>query len=89
MGIEAVLEQLVCEHAVKRGWKHRKLAWPGRRNAPDHFFGKKWVGHFLVEFKQPGERPRPGQEREIAFLRECGVTVHVIDNLVDGYGLFD
>lgn len=89
MGIEARLEELTCDRAKARGWEHRKLGWIGRRNAPDHFFGKPGVGAFLVEFKQPGEEPRPAQWREIEYLRSCGLVVHVIDNLRDAYALFD
>lgn len=86
--IESVMEQLLFERATKSGWLHRKLKWIGRRNAPDRFFAKDGRV-MLVELKQPGEAPRPGQEREIAILRAAGVVVHVIDNLRDGYALFD
>ena len=87
--VEAALEELTCDRAKERGWKHRKLGWIGRRGAPDHFFGKADTGAFLVEFKAPGEEPKAHQWREIKFLRSCGWTVHVIDNLVDAYALFD
>lgn len=89
MGIEARLEELTCDRAKALGWEHRKLGWIGRRNAPDHFFGKQGVGSFLIEFKQPGEKPRKAQRKEIEFLRACGLEVHVIDNLKDAYELFE
>jgi hypothetical protein len=89
MGVEAVLEELACDRAKERGWKHRKVGWVGRRNAPDQFFGKAGVGSFFVEFKKPGEQPTVTQWREIRFLRDCGLTVHVIDSLEAAYALFD
>jgi hypothetical protein len=89
MGVEAVLEELTCDRAKERGWKHRKVSWVGRRGAPDHFFGKAGVGAFFVEFKKPKEQPTPIQRREIEFMRQCGLTVHVINSLEAAYALFD
>lgn len=88
MGIEARLEELTCDRAKARGYKHRKMGWIGRRGAPDHFFGKPGRA-FLVEFKEPGEEPTEQQWKEINFLRACGWEVHVIDNLRAAYALFD
>lgn len=89
MSIEATLEELTCDRAKAAGWKHRRLRWIGRRAAPDHVFAKPGVGFFMVEFKRPGKEPTTTQWREITMLRESGVTVHVIDNLVAAYKLFD
>lgn len=87
-GMEAPLEGLAIDRAAARGWFYRKLSWIGRRNAPDRFFAKN--GRVvLVEFKSPGEKPRPGQVKEIAALRAAGLDVRVIDNLRDAYALFD
>lgn len=77
--IEAASEELACEMAEEAGWFVRKLQWVGRRNAPDRFFAKG--GRVvLIEFKAPGEKPRPGQDREIDRLRAAGVEVYVCDN---------
>lgn len=46
--------------------------------APEH---QETVGAYFrfVEFKRPGEKPRPGQERAHARLRAMGFAVDVID----------
>lgn len=88
MGLEATIERMANERAVRNGWIHRKLKWIGRRNAPDDFYAK--AGRIvIVEYKSPDESPRIGQSREINELRDAGVEVHVIDRLKDAYALFD
>lgn len=87
-GFEHTLEELAVERAKARGWLYRKLQWIGRRHAPDRFFAKNGRAVF-VEFKSPGEKPRPGQAKEIAALRAAGLDVRVIDNLRDAYALFE
>lgn len=84
--LESYIETKVCEWARKNGWLVRKLQWIGREGAPDRFFAK--VGRIiLVEFKRPGEKPRPSQDREIKRLREAGVEVAVVDDIDDGISL--
>lgn len=59
------------------GGEVRKLAWVGRRHAPDRlalFPGR----HPLVELKRPGETPRQGQLREHERLRAAGFEVYVL-----------
>lgn len=82
--LESYIERETCRAAEANGWIIRKLQWVGRRAAPDRFFAKD--GRVvLVEFKRPGEKPRPDQVREIRKLRDAGVEVRVIDNLEDGH----
>lgn len=64
------------------GYDVRKCAWEGRRGAPDRFVLTPW-GHYWVEFKAPGEKLCPHQEREIARMRAAGCKVYVIDHDVD------
>ena len=52
----------------------RKVAWIGRRGAPDRL-----IGYVFVEFKAPGLKPKAHQEREIARLRKY-FRVEVIDS---------
>lgn len=85
---EHVIETKAKKFARANGWRFvRKVRWIGRRAAPDDLFVKKGR-HVWVEFKRPGEKPRPGQDREIARMRKAGMEVHVIDNLDDAYELF-
>lgn len=77
--IESSLEEYVCELAEADGWVVRKLKWIGRRNGMDRFFLKN--GRIvLVEFKRPGEEPRPGQAREIELFKQNGAEVYAVDN---------
>lgn len=84
--LESQVEYTVCEEAKKYGFQVRKVCWFGGRNAPDRLFMKPGRG-FFVEFKRPGEQPRPGQVREIERMRAAGFEVHVIDNVADGVAL--
>lgn len=73
------MEDWACDEAEKAGWLVRKLAWKGRRNAPDRFFAKD--GRVvLIEFKRPSGAARVTQEREIEALRSAGVEVYLADN---------
>lgn len=77
MTIEADIEDYFCRELVKAGGEVRKVQWTGRRHAPDrramHIRLCAWV-----EFKRPGAKPRPGQEREITRMRTMGETVFVV-----------
>lgn len=76
---ESSLEQYACDLAEKDGWIVRKLRWIGRRNGMDRFFLKN--GRIvLIEFKRPGEEPRPGQAREIELFKQNGAEVYAVDN---------
>lgn len=77
MQVENYVVDEVVRRAKAAGWLARPLQWRGRRNAPDYFFAR--AGRVvLIEFKSPGETPRPGQEKEIARLRDAGVEVHAV-----------
>lgn len=83
MRIEDYIETTVVKAAEKDGWLVRKLQWVSKRGAPDRFFAK--AGRVvLIEFKSPGEAPRPDQEAEIRKLRRQGVEVHIVDTVSGG-----
>jgi hypothetical protein len=90
-GPESKIETVVTRYAQKCGFMVRKYMTPGHRNAPDRIFfiqgnpGKV----FFIEFKAPGETPRPGQLREFKKLREFGFEVHVVDNTEEGRAIID
>jgi hypothetical protein len=84
--IEAMVEKTVCNQAEMTGWYVRKVEWPGRRGAPDRLFAR--AGElFFVEFKRPGARPEPHQDREHGRMRAAGIAVHVVDNVPAGLKL--
>jgi len=81
--LESYVENKVCEWAKKNGWLVRKLQWIGREGAPDRLFLKNGC-FLLIEFKQPGKKPRPSQRAEIKRLRQYGAKVAVVDNVEAG-----
>jgi len=84
---ESKVEKTVMDHAKKNGWVVRKLAWIGRRNAPDRFFAKGGV-IILVEFKKPGGDATEKQSNEHKTLRAAGVHVIVINDIEVGREIF-
>lgn len=87
--LESYIENQGNKSAKRNGWSHRKVRWIGRRAAPDRLYMKPGTGFFFVEYKRPGEKPRPDQAREIELIRSCGITVYVIDNVADAIELFE
>jgi hypothetical protein len=78
---ESRIESALVRGAKRHGAEVRKLAWPGRRHAPDRvvFWG---AGRFdFVELKAPGKTARDGQVREHKRLRALGFNVFVLDTL--------
>ena len=84
---ESKIENTVTDFAKKNGWIVRKLAWIGRRNAPDRFFAKGGV-IILVEFKKPGGDATEKQSKEHETLRAAGVHVVVINSIEVGREIF-
>ena len=76
---EREVERALIRAVAARGGEVRKVAWVGRRHAPDRLvlLPGRW---FWAELKRPGEKPRPGQAREHDRLRRYGHEVLVIDS---------
>ena len=87
-------ERDIERHLVKRvkelGGEVRKVAWQGRRGAPDRLvmlpmaqseieFGNSPT--VWVELKAPGVKPEPHQLREHERMRTMGQRVVVIDSI--------
>lgn len=85
---ESYIEKKVCKRATDHGWLCRKFASPGQRAVPDRFFAKGGRV-ILVEFKDTGKKPSKLQLFEHTRFRDHGVEVYVIDNVEDGYALFE
>lgn len=88
--LEARIEDTVVARAQRAGWFVRKVAWPGRKDAPDRVFAK--AGRTVwIEFKAPGEAPRASQAHEHRLMRDAGMEVHVVSSIDEGlkvFGLF-
>lgn len=81
---EAAVENPVVARAESAGIFVRKLAWVGRRAAPDRLFAHKTLGGAVfIEFKDKGEKPGMLQKREHELMRAAGLEVHVCDNVDD------
>jgi hypothetical protein len=80
--LEKHIENACIRHALERGWTHVKLD-KAKRNWPDQLFLGPGGSVLLVEFKRPGEKPRPAQKRVHRLLAEIGHRVHVIDSADD------
>lgn len=85
---EKTLERKCCKWAESQGWLVLKLVCPNVRGVPDRMFLRDGEAMF-VEFKQPGGKTRPEQERMIEKLNKHGfgcVVVDRFDNFVDWMG---
>lgn len=80
---ETTIESIVVEYAEKRGVLVRKVAYLGRRGAPDRIFMFAGIVAF-VEFKRPGRKPDRLQSKEIERMQRRGVVVAVIDDIARG-----
>jgi hypothetical protein len=83
MGPEATIEKKVCDYAKSLGVMTRKFVSPARRSVPDQILF--YAGHcFFIEFKAPGKKASPAQEREMERLRAVGMRCFVCDDVEGG-----
>jgi hypothetical protein len=92
---ESVIEEYLIKRVTEAGGEIRKLAWLGRRNAPDRLvgfpasepitiagiytFSPRPPRHALVELKAPKKNPPAAQTREHDRLRAIGFDVWVLN----------
>lgn len=84
--VEAKIERDACDLV----WKHlgiqgSKLKVLGDDGYPDRIFWIPGGYPLLIEFKAPGESPRPKQAHIHKWLRRLGYRVEVFDNAVDAF----
>lgn len=80
---ESSVEDYLCDQTKRLGGEVRKVAWLGRKGAPDRLVMLNGR-HPLIEVKRPPhngkrEEPRGEQLREHRKLRAAGFEVHVVD----------
>lgn len=78
------IEKVVCDLAEAHGWFVRKVAWAGRRNAPDRIFAKREGTEnrqVWIEFKDRGKSARSTQSSEHREMAAAGMDVHVCDSI--------
>lgn len=77
---ESKIERHLETEVSRLGGTTRKLAYQGRKGAPDRLVllpGRM----FMVELKAPGKTARIEQEREHALLRRSGISVKTLDTI--------
>lgn len=80
--LESDIEQESVQHAREQGCRNVKLD-KIERSLPDQEFFLPHGATLLVEFKRPGEKPRPQQLRRFAQFAAIGHPVSVIDSVAD------
>ena len=87
--LEKQIEERVGTYAKEQGFLVYKFTSPQRAAVPDRLYITPRGKVFFVEFKREGMKPTPAQQREHERLREQGVMVYVIDNVVVGKFMVD
>ena len=81
MAKESDIEKYTRRRVAEAGGRMLKFVSPGLRGVPDDIV--VWPGgevHFL-EFKRPGEKPKPEQENLFRELAGLGANVTVVDSI--------
>lgn len=86
--MECAVEDPVVAWAKANGWFVRKLAWTGRKDAPDRVFIKGGRVVF-IEFKDLDEPLRLSQSREHDRMRAAGAEVYVCDTREAAIAILD
>lgn len=89
MAAEQKLESAVISYARDRGILTYKWVSPAHRGVPDRIFIFPTGVVLFAEFKSPGKRPTPLQERTISKLVRQGCLVGVFDNSLAAYDVID
>ena len=87
--LEKDIEAAVCKYARDQGYLAYKFTSPQRAAVPDRLLITPGGRVFLIEFKAPGKKPTPAQEREHERLRHQNVFVWVVDNVEHGRHVVD
>lgn len=83
---ESAIEQKACDLIWKNlGLKGYKLQAKGVRAFPDRAWFLPGGLLFMIEFKRPGEEPRPNQLEMIKYLKKQGFIVEVHDDAIDAF----
>lgn len=86
---EETVERHLCDQVRKEGGIAYKFRSPNRKHVPDRLCLFPDGVTIFVETKRPGEKPRPGQEREHKRLRSRGHRVEVVDSKAGVQGVID
>lgn len=87
--LEKDVEKKVCDYAKEKGMLVYKFTSPARRGVPDRLFVVRGGIVFFIEFKAPGKKLTPIQEREQFRLAEHGLRVYNTDSVQRGMEIID
>ena len=86
---ESAIEKRTVRLAGELGWESYKWVSPGRRGVPDRIFLSAGGVVVFMEFKAPGAKPTPLQERTLRSLRATGHHATWVDNVQDALDFLD
>ena len=87
--LEKEIEAAVCKYAKEKGFEVYKFSSPNRVGVPDRMFVAPYQRVFWIEFKRPGGKTTPVQDREAAKLVHCGFSVYLVDSVDAGKEVID
>ena len=87
--LEKVIEKKTCDYAKEKGFLVYKFTSPNRAAVPDRLFVHPSGNVFFIEFKAPGKKPTPAQEREHVRLKGHTMVVCVVDSIESGRFVID
>ncbi len=80
MGAESLIERKVCRDALTdHGIPNVKMTISSENGWPDRMFLIPGGRPYLIEFKSPGQKPRPKQVHVHEMLRGLGYDVDTFD----------
>ena len=88
MTLEAKIEKDFVELIEGLGLIALKFKDPKKRGGPDRVVLSPYFPPFFVEFKKPGEKPRPEQVKYHRELSEKRFAVEVHDDAVEAFEAF-
>lgn len=83
------MRESYIEREVKRRFPAAMVLKTHVRHWPDTVFFLPDSRVVLIEFKAPGELPRPGQVCMIERLRKLGFPVYVVDSVDEGLEILE
>lgn len=89
MSAESSIQHKVIKYAVAHHFICLKLNIGSQRGWPDYLLIDPDGEHSYIEFKAPGQKPRPIQQYRLDLLSNRGIAVCVCDNEEVGYEFID
>ena len=79
--LEKDVERKVGDYAKARGFIVFKFSSPSRASVPDRIFISPFGDVFFIEFKAPGKKATPAQQRELDRINKQGACAWCCDDV--------